>query len=115
MIEPVINESPTTPMTCIQSSAPGAVNQSGGACFADGKARDSVSNWHTILKLLAPTAERRANSCLRAVPLANNRMETLLQPIARSIATAANSRYKVPPMLRVVSKVSGRMSTLNYP
>jgi len=61
-----------------------------------------VSNWRTILKLLAPAADRRANSLLRGVPLANNKIETLLQPIIRSIASAANSKYRMPPMFCLV-------------
>ena len=59
---------------------------------------------------LAPTAERIANSCCRAVPRARSRMETLPQPMASSSATAPKSKNLVLFGSRVY--VSARPRTL---
>src|SRR5580693_3012591 len=59
---------------------------------------------------LAPTADRIANSCCRAVPRARSRIETLPQPMASSSATAPKSRNIVFFRSRVY--VSARPRTL---
>jgi len=58
----------------------------------------SVSNCRKMREPSAPIAERTANSCCRAVPRANSRIETFPQPISSNKATAASSRYNVPPI-----------------
>src|SRR6266567_8413254 len=58
----------------------------------------SVSNCRRMREPSAPIADRTANSCWRAVPRANNRIETFPQPISSNKATAPSSRYNVPPI-----------------
>ena len=59
---------------------------------------DSVSNCRMMRERPAPTAARTANSCSRAVPRANNRIETLPHPIASNKATEPSNSPSVGPI-----------------